>query len=74
MDIPKTAYLENHEWPNIKEKPILVLQTNSEPCWMDPLIYYLQEGTLSKDKAEIKRLKNWPTLFVVLNKMLYKQA
>lgn len=74
MDILKIAYLENLQRPSIEEEPILVLQVDSEPCWMDILVHYLQEGTLLEDKAKARKLKYRSTLFLVFDGKLYKQA
>ena len=40
-----------------KEAEVLVAHVNSpEPCWMDPVIAYLKDGTLPKEKIEAKRV------------------
>lgn len=72
MDISKITYLENLKKLSIEQELALILEVNSKPCWMDPIIHYLQEGTLLKDAAEARKLRHQSTLFEVVDGKLYK--
>ncbi|KAL5573395.1 hypothetical protein UlMin_022992 [Ulmus minor] len=52
----KTVPIEILEVPSI-DKPEHVGSIVVRPCWMDPIISFLQDGTLPADKFEARRLR-----------------
>lgn len=38
-------------------REVLPISVHNELTWMDPIIWYLESGELSEDKAEARRLR-----------------
>ena len=60
------AFIKYLEQSSINEVD-KVLQINDEPSWMDPIIQYLTDGTLSKDPLEVKRLRWAASQYVLMD-------
>ena len=56
-DLCVQVFFEVLDEPSIS-RPTPVLQISTEPCWMDLLIQYLIDGSLSQDRAEARKLRN----------------
>ena len=63
-DLYAQVFFKVLEEPSIS-RPKLVLQIDAEPCWMDPLVQYLTDGSLPEDRAEARRLWNRATRFLL---------
>ena len=47
-----------HRSTEEREMEVLVAYIKSpEPCWMDPVLAYLKDGTLPREKNEAKRVQ-----------------
>ncbi|KAL5555466.1 hypothetical protein UlMin_037702 [Ulmus minor] len=69
----KTVPIEILEVPSI-DKPEQVGSIIVRPCWMDPIISFLRDGTLPVDKFEARRLRfRLPCYFLDKGK-LYKKG
>jgi len=51
------TFIEHLEVPSIAEEASKVHQIEIEPSWMDPILKFLNEGILSKDKAKPKKVR-----------------
>ena len=54
----KTIPIEVLELPSI-DKSEQVSNISARPSWMDPILSFLHDGTLSKDKSEAHRLATY---------------
>lgn len=57
LEIHRRAYEKHLEKPRIEDKPTLVMQVDCEPCWIDPLVWYLKDGQLPENQVEARRIK-----------------
>ncbi|KAL5542943.1 hypothetical protein UlMin_010653 [Ulmus minor] len=62
----KTVPIEILEEPSI-DKPEQVGSIVVRPCWMDPIVSFLRDGTLPADKFEARRLRFRSALFIWKN-------
>ena len=51
-----------------------VHQIDGESIWTTPIMSYLKDGLLSKDREEVRKLSVRVAKFVLLNKVLYKKG
>ena len=49
-----------------------VLRLDTSPGWRNPIIAYLKDGTLLRDKAEAQKLQHLTTRYILLGDLLYK--
>ena len=59
--------------PNINKSDEEVLHLNTSLEWMDPIMAYLQDGTVPGDKAEAQKLQHLATRYILLGD-LYKKS
>ena len=58
--------------PSIEGEHILKIKEQDE--WMTPIVRYLKEGWLLKDKTEVRKIQIRATCFVIIDNVLYKQG
>ncbi|KAL5571713.1 hypothetical protein UlMin_021310 [Ulmus minor] len=68
----KTVPIEILEVPSI-DKPEQVGSIVVRPCWMDPIISFLRDGTLPADKFEARRLRFRSARYSLNKGKLYKK-
>lgn len=72
-DLPKTIYFGVLKASSIKElEPVMNMVV--EPSWMDPLVDFIKDGTLSIDRAEARRLKRQAAHHVLHEDKLYQRS
>ncbi|KAL5571186.1 hypothetical protein UlMin_020783 [Ulmus minor] len=69
----KTVPIEILEAPSI-DKPEQVGSIVVRPCWMDPIISFLRDGTLPADKFEARRLRFRSARYFLDKGKLYKKG
>ncbi|KAL5546721.1 hypothetical protein UlMin_006408 [Ulmus minor] len=69
----KTVPIEILEVPSI-DKPEQVGSIVVRPCWMDPIISFLRDGTLPADKFEARRLRFRLARYFLDKGKLYKKG
>ncbi|KAL5545282.1 hypothetical protein UlMin_009066 [Ulmus minor] len=69
----KTVPIELLEVPSI-DKPEQVGSIVVRPCWMDPIISFLRDGTLPADKFEARRLRFRSAHYFLDKGKLYKKG
>ncbi|KAL5537530.1 hypothetical protein UlMin_042831 [Ulmus minor] len=69
----KIVPIEILEVPSI-DKPEQVGSIVVRPCWMDPIIYFLRDGTLPADKFEARRLRFRSARYFLDKGKLYKKG
>ncbi|KAL5551148.1 hypothetical protein UlMin_001324 [Ulmus minor] len=69
----KTVPIEILEVPSI-DKPEQVGSIVVRPCWMDPIISFLRDGTLPADKFEARRLRFKSARYFLDKGKLYKKG
>ncbi|KAL5551203.1 hypothetical protein UlMin_001379 [Ulmus minor] len=69
----KTVPIEILEVPSI-DKPEQVGSIVVHPCWMDPIISFLRDGTLPADKFEARRLRFRSARYFLDKGKLYKKG
>ncbi|KAL5562370.1 hypothetical protein UlMin_032117 [Ulmus minor] len=69
----KTVLIEILEVPSI-DKPEQVGSIVVHPCWMDPIISFLRDGTLPVDKFEAHRLRFRSARYFLDKGKLYKKG
>ncbi|KAL5550984.1 hypothetical protein UlMin_001160 [Ulmus minor] len=69
----KTVPIEILEVPSI-DKPEQVGSIVVRPCWMDPIISFLRDGTLPADKFEARRLRFRSARYFLDKCKLYKKG
>jgi len=69
----KTVPIEILEAPSIN-KPEHVGSIVVHPCWMDPIISFLRDGTLPVDKFEARRLRFKSARYFLDKGKLYKKG
>ncbi|KAL5573588.1 hypothetical protein UlMin_023185 [Ulmus minor] len=56
------------------DKPEQVGSIVSRPCWMDPIVSFLRDGTLPEDKFEARRLRYKSACYFLDKGKLYKKG
>lgn len=52
--LPKGVFIDLLEAPSVKKSTIIV-QVKQEPCWMDPIISFLEKDSLLKNQKKPMR-------------------
>jgi len=65
-------YIKVQSLPSIEG--LDVIHVNSKGSWMDPIITYIRDGTLSSDLSEAKKIRVRSSIFTILNEELYKRG
>ena len=55
------------------EEPVSILCTSLEPSWMDPIILYLNTGTLPTDASIARKIKRLAPHYTLITGQLYKR-
>ena len=64
-----------HRSTEEREMEVLVVHIKSpEPCWMDPVLAYLKDGTLPREKNEAKRVQYRAANYTLVDGVLYKRS
>ncbi|XP_043694167.1 uncharacterized protein LOC122644858 [Telopea speciosissima] len=72
QDLGRMVYIDVFGVPSLEEtKDILPIEV--KPCWMDPLIAYLQGGTLPTNKEEAKKIRMRAAQYTMIGGVLYKK-
>ena len=50
-----------------------VLKIKEQDEWMTPIVHYLKERGLPKDKTEARKIQTRATRFIIINNVLYKR-
>ncbi|XP_071738152.1 uncharacterized protein [Rutidosis leptorrhynchoides] len=59
---------------SIDEKVVIATFDERGQCWMTPYVKYLQDGTLTDDATEARRIKVSSPLYVLENDVLYRKS
>nr|GEV62728.1 reverse transcriptase domain-containing protein [Tanacetum cinerariifolium] len=59
---------------SIKEKEVATVIEEDEPTWMTPIVDYLKEGTLPRDKKEARKLRLKARQYELMEGILYKRS
>ncbi|XP_071728801.1 uncharacterized protein [Rutidosis leptorrhynchoides] len=59
---------------SIDEKVVVATVEEGGPCWMTPYVKYLQDGTLTADVMEARRIMVSAPLYVLENGVLYRKS
>ena len=51
-----------------------VLKIKEQDEWMTPIVRYLKEGWIPKDKAEVRKIQTRAARFVIIEDVLYRQG
>jgi len=62
--------LEIRGQPSIEGEQVLKIKEQDE--WMNPIVSYLKEGWLPKDKTKVRKIQIRVARFVIINDVLYK--
>ena len=71
-DLKRSSYFEVLKKSSIEKAPIM--QADSKPSWIDPVLCYLQDGTLLADRDEAKKLRHLAPQYLVYDGKLYKRS
>ncbi|XP_071733165.1 uncharacterized protein [Rutidosis leptorrhynchoides] len=70
----KKVLVEVLKEKSVDEKVVVATVEEGEPCWITPYVKYLQDGTLSTDAMEARRIRVSAPLYILENGMLYKKS
>ncbi|XP_020592205.1 uncharacterized protein LOC110032761 [Phalaenopsis equestris] len=74
-DLYKRRYIEEIHFPSIHGPwEILTIDDPRESSWMDPIISFLQDGTLPDDATTSIRIRRMADNFILIGDELYKKA
>ncbi|XP_071695009.1 uncharacterized protein [Rutidosis leptorrhynchoides] len=59
---------------SVDEKIVVATVEEKESCWITPYVKYLQDGTLSTDAMEARRIRVSAPLYVLENGILYRKS
>ncbi|XP_077242417.1 uncharacterized protein LOC143882923 [Tasmannia lanceolata] len=59
---------------SIDDQPVVVMQIDDEPCWMDEIIRYLRSGELPGEKKEARKVVQQAARFSLDGETLYKRS
>ena len=62
--------MERREQPNTEGEQVLTIRRQEN--WMTPIIHFLKEGQLSKDKTEARNIQIRVARLVIVDDILYK--
>ncbi|GKV38221.1 hypothetical protein SLEP1_g46157 [Rubroshorea leprosula] len=70
----RSVFIEILDEPNFLKPRMMEVNTNpSSSSWTDPIISYLQDGTVPADKQEEMRLRKKASRYTLVNDVLYKR-
>ena len=64
--------MERREQPSIEEGQVLKVQKQDE--WMTPIVHFLKEGKLLKNKTEAQKIQIRAARFVIIDDVLYRRG
>ena len=64
--------MEVQKYPSIEEVPTFTIQNTNN--WMTLIVSFLQDGNLTQNKEEAKKIKKRAARFTILNDTLYKRG
>lgn len=73
MVLPRGTYFELIKGPTI-EGTIEVMQLDDEPCWINPLINFLENDKLPIDQKKGQKIKYKATWYLMYEGKLYKRS
>uniref|UniRef100_A0A2N9GJR4 RNase H type-1 domain-containing protein n=1 Tax=Fagus sylvatica TaxID=28930 RepID=A0A2N9GJR4_FAGSY len=74
-DIQITVCIEMLDQPSFQNHEVSVCSISDQPSWMDPILSYLQNNKLPKDKKEAKMIKRKaPRYWVSKEGLLYRRS
>ncbi|XP_077249145.1 uncharacterized protein LOC143888586 [Tasmannia lanceolata] len=59
---------------SIDGQPVVVMQVDDEPCWMDEIIRYVRSGELPGEKKEARKVVQRASRFSLDGEALYKRS
>ncbi|XP_076930632.1 uncharacterized protein LOC143595532 [Bidens hawaiensis] len=71
--LAKDVKVETIKQPSIVEEVVASVETPG-PCWMTPILRYLQEGTVPEDKQEARRLRIRALQYEIIDGFLYRRS
>lgn len=72
MALPRWAYFQLVKRLTIKDS-VEVMQLDDEPCWIDPLINFLRNGTHLVDRKAAHKVKYQASRYLLHEAKLYKR-
>jgi ribonuclease HI len=74
-DIQRTVCIETLDQPSFLNQEVAVCSINSQSSWMDPILSYLKDNKLPKDKKEANMIKQKaPKYWVSKEGSLYRRS
>ena len=73
VELLDTVLVEFLAEPNIKQRPEM-MELEQEPSWMDPIIVYLKNDKLPKNKMEARVLRLKAACYVIYDDKLYRRG
>ncbi|XP_077231507.1 uncharacterized protein LOC143864468 [Tasmannia lanceolata] len=70
----KEIRMEFLKTSSIDDQPVVVMQIDDEPCWMDEIIRYLRSGELPGEKKEARKVVQRAARFSFDGETLYKRS
>ncbi|XP_077232405.1 uncharacterized protein LOC143869729 [Tasmannia lanceolata] len=70
----KEIRMEFLKTSSIDDQPVVVMQIDDEPCWMDEIIRYLCSGELPGEKKEARKVVQRAARFSFDGETLYKRS
>ncbi|GKV18329.1 hypothetical protein SLEP1_g28727 [Rubroshorea leprosula] len=71
----KSVFVEIMDEPSFLKPKMMEISTDpSTPSWTDPIISFLQDGTVPMDKQEEMRLRKKASRYTLVNDVLYKRS
>ena len=64
--------VERREQPSTEGEQVLTIRR--QDGWMTPIIHFLKEGQLPKDKTEARKIQIRVARFVIIDDILYKRG
>ncbi|XP_077217828.1 uncharacterized protein LOC143852326 [Tasmannia lanceolata] len=70
----KEIRMEFLKTSSIDDQPVVVMQIDDEPCWMDEIIRYLRSGELPGEKKEARKIVQRAARFSFDGETMYKRS
>ncbi|XP_077246098.1 uncharacterized protein LOC143885955 [Tasmannia lanceolata] len=70
----KEIRMEFLKTSSIDDQPVVVMQIDDEPCWMDEIFRYLRSGELPGEKKEARKIVQREARFSFDGETLYKRS
>ena len=71
--LPKSVPLEVRTSPSIGVE-VEVMRVSTERSWMDPILSYIRDGILPKDRKQARKLKCRAARYTLLDGVLYRRG